>query len=72
MVVEINGVSLHYETAGAGEPLLWLHGFMGAGADWNVHLRGPAGWLLCDCAGSPRTRRVELSTRPVLISSERA
>ena len=41
MVVEINGVSLHYETVGTGEPLLWLHGFMGAGADWKYIFAGP-------------------------------
>jgi hypothetical protein len=26
MVVEINGLEMNYETAGDGEPLLWLHG----------------------------------------------
>ena len=35
MVLEVNGVELHYETFGEGEPLLWLHGFMGAGPDWT-------------------------------------
>ena len=34
MVVAINGVELNYEITGDGEPLLWLHGFMGAGPDW--------------------------------------
>ena len=28
MIAEINGIALHYETSGDGQPLLWLHGFM--------------------------------------------
>jgi pimeloyl-ACP methyl ester carboxylesterase len=40
-------VDLHYETVGEGEPLLWLHGFMGAGADWrHVFEAPPAGFRL--------------------------
>ena len=35
MVVDVNGISLHWETSGDGEPLLWLHGGMGCGADWR-------------------------------------
>ena len=41
MVVEINGVELNYEMAGDGEPLLWLHGFMGAGPDWKYIFKEP-------------------------------
>jgi pimeloyl-ACP methyl ester carboxylesterase len=41
MVVEVNGVALHYETVGDGQPLLWLHGFMGAGPDWKYIFRDP-------------------------------
>jgi pimeloyl-ACP methyl ester carboxylesterase len=41
MVVEINGVELNYETAGDGQPLLWLHGFMGAGSDWKYIFKDP-------------------------------
>ena len=41
MVVEINGVELNYEVAGAGEPLLWLHGLMGAGPDWKYIFKEP-------------------------------
>ena len=29
------------ETAGEGEPLLWLHGFMGAGPDWQYLFKEP-------------------------------
>lgn len=38
---------LHYEIAGDGAPLLWVHGFLGAGCDWR-HLFGepPAGFRL--------------------------
>jgi pimeloyl-ACP methyl ester carboxylesterase len=40
-------VDLHYETFGEGEPLLWLHGFLGAGADWRyVFEAPPAGFRL--------------------------
>ena len=47
MVVEINGLELNYETAGDGEPLLWLHGFMGAGPDWKyIFKEPPAGFRL--------------------------
>jgi pimeloyl-ACP methyl ester carboxylesterase len=35
MVIEVTDMALHYEIAGEGAPLLWLHGFMGAGADWR-------------------------------------
>jgi pimeloyl-ACP methyl ester carboxylesterase len=41
MVVEINGVELNYEAVGEGEPLLWLHGFMGAGTDWKYIFKEP-------------------------------
>ena len=29
MVFESDGARLHYEVFGEGEPLLWVHGFMG-------------------------------------------
>ena len=35
MVLNVNGISLHWETTGRGEPLLWLHGAMGCGDDWR-------------------------------------
>ena len=35
MVLEVNGIELHWEETGVGEPLLWLHGAMGCGADWR-------------------------------------
>ena len=47
MEIEANGARLHYETWGDGEPLLWLHGFMGAGPDWRyIFEQPPAGYRL--------------------------
>jgi pimeloyl-ACP methyl ester carboxylesterase len=61
MVIAVNGVDLHYEIAGAGEPLLWLHGFMGAGSDWqHVLSEPPAGFRLI----APDLRGHGSSTNP--------
>jgi pimeloyl-ACP methyl ester carboxylesterase len=61
MVVEINGAALHYETAGDGEPLIWLHGFMGAGLDWKyIFQEPPAGFQLI----APDLRGHGSSTNP--------
>ena len=61
MLVEINGVELNYETAGVGEPLLWVHGFMGAGPDWNyIFNEAPAGFQLI----APDLRGHGASTNP--------
>lgn len=47
MDVEINGATLHYDAHGDGEPLLWLHGFMGAGDDWrHIFPEPPPGFRL--------------------------
>lgn len=34
-VVHVDGFEMHYEVIGQGEPLLLLHGFTGAGENWN-------------------------------------
>ena len=61
MVVEINGLELNYEMAGDGEPLLWLHGFMGAGPDWNdIFTEPPSGFRLI----APDLRDHGASTNP--------
>jgi pimeloyl-ACP methyl ester carboxylesterase len=61
MVVDVNGLSLHYETAGEGEPLLWLHGFMGCGADWqHIFKEPPAGFQVI----APDLRGHGASTNP--------
>jgi pimeloyl-ACP methyl ester carboxylesterase len=59
--VRINGIELHYEAQGSGEPLLLLHGFGSCGADW-----GP---LADELAKKYRVLRVDmrghgLSTNP--------
>src|SRR5438093_5508483 len=41
MVFEIHGIQLHWEETGEGEPLLWLHGGMGVGADWKYIFEDP-------------------------------
>ncbi|PYQ75276.1 MAG: alpha/beta hydrolase [Acidobacteria bacterium] len=41
MVFEVHGIQLHWEETGEGEPLLWLHGGMGAGADWKYIFEDP-------------------------------
>jgi pimeloyl-ACP methyl ester carboxylesterase len=47
MVIDVNGISMHWEEFGEGEPLLWLHGGMGCGADWRyVFKELPAGCRL--------------------------
>jgi pimeloyl-ACP methyl ester carboxylesterase len=54
MTISVNGIDLAWEEAGTGEPLVWLHGFMGCGADWRyVFPEPPAGYRLIapDCAG---------------------
>lgn len=35
MIAHVNGIDLHWESHGEGEPLVWLHGFMGTGTDWR-------------------------------------
>ena len=61
MDVPINGVELHYETVGEGEPLLWLHGFLGAGPDWKyIFKQPPAGFRLI----APDLRGHGASTNP--------
>ncbi len=47
MFAEINGIELHYDVHGDGEPLLWVHGGMGCGADWKfIYKEPPAGYRL--------------------------
>lgn len=38
MRLQVNGVTLNVETAGAGPPLVLLHGFTGAATSWTAHL----------------------------------
>jgi pimeloyl-ACP methyl ester carboxylesterase len=61
MVIEINGFELHWEETGEGEPLLWLHGAMGCGADWrHIFKEPPAGYRVI----APDLRGHGSSTNP--------
>lgn len=61
MVIDIDGASVYYEVIGDGEPLLWLHGFMGAGADWRyIFTEPPPGYRLI----APDLRGHGASTNP--------
>ena len=61
MMIDANGVRLHYETHGEGEPLLWLHGFMGCGSDWEyIFKTPPSGYRLI----APDLRGHGASTNP--------
>jgi pimeloyl-ACP methyl ester carboxylesterase len=47
MILDVNGIGLYWEETGTGEPLLWLHGGMGRGADWRYIFKdAPAGYRL--------------------------
>lgn len=61
MVIEVNGIELHWNEIGEGEPLLWLHGGMGSGADWQYIFKDPpAGYRLI----APDLRGHGASTNP--------
>ena len=61
MISEINGARLHYEITGEGEPLLWVHGFLGTGGDWkHIFKEPPAGFQLI----APDLRGHGSSTNP--------
>ena len=61
MKIEINGIEQSWETAGEGEPLLWLHGAMGSGPDWRyLFNETPAGYQII----APDLRGHGASTNP--------
>jgi pimeloyl-ACP methyl ester carboxylesterase len=61
MLLQVNGFDLHFEVLGQGEPLLWLHGFMGSGSDWNFLFDNPpVGYQLI----APDLRGQGASTNP--------
>jgi pimeloyl-ACP methyl ester carboxylesterase len=43
MMIDVDGMELHYDVHGDGEPLLWLHGGMGHGPDWKFIFGQPPG-----------------------------
>jgi pimeloyl-ACP methyl ester carboxylesterase len=61
VISEINGARLHYDITGEGEPLLWVHGFLGTGGDWkHIFNEPPAGFQLI----APDLRGHGSSTNP--------
>jgi pimeloyl-ACP methyl ester carboxylesterase len=61
MLVEINDVQLSVAVHGEGEPLLFLHGFMGCGSDWQyIFEKPPDGYKLI----APDLRGHGASTNP--------
>ncbi len=45
MVIDVNGIEMQWTVTGEGEPLLWLHGLLGSGADWRyIFDEPPAGF----------------------------
>lgn len=61
MVIEVDGIELHWEETGRGEPLLWLHGMSGCGADWRyVFGEAPPGYRVI----APDLRGHGASTNP--------
>jgi pimeloyl-ACP methyl ester carboxylesterase len=47
MLLHTNGMDLHFDVHGSGDPLLWLHGGMGHGRDWQyIFTAPPAGYQL--------------------------
>jgi pimeloyl-ACP methyl ester carboxylesterase len=61
MICDVNGIELYWEEAGDGEPLLWLHGMLGCGADWRyVFPEPPAGYRIV----APDLRGHGASTNP--------
>lgn len=68
MVLEVNGIELHWEEIGEGEPLLWLHGAMGSGGDWrHIFKEPPGGYRLI----APDLRGHGASTNPCGLFSFR-
>jgi len=60
-MIHVNGIDLHWDEIGEGEPLLWLHGGMGSGADWQFIFKEPlAGYRLI----APDLRAHGASTDP--------
>ena len=47
MILDVNGMELHYDRHGEGKPLVWLHGGMGHGPDWRfIFPSEPPGYQL--------------------------
>ena len=58
MITDVNGCQIHYDVRGDGDPLVLLHGGLGAGADWRyVFPSDPAGFrvIVPDLRGHGRS-----------------
>jgi pimeloyl-ACP methyl ester carboxylesterase len=61
MTFAVNGIDMHWDSVGDGEPLLWLHGALGCGADWrHIFKDAPEGYRLL----APDLRGHGASTNP--------
>jgi len=59
--LDVNGMQMYFETHGEGEPLLFLHGGLGAGDNWkHIFPAAPAGYRLI----APDQRGHGASTNP--------
>jgi pimeloyl-ACP methyl ester carboxylesterase len=68
MLIEVQGIEMYWEVVGEGQPLLWLHGGMGCGADWRyIFNEPPEGYRLI----APDLRGHGASTNPSGIFSFR-
>ena len=60
-VLDTNGIQIYFETHGDGEPLLFLHGFLGSGDTWQyIFQAAPEGHRLI----APDLRGHGASTNP--------
>jgi pimeloyl-ACP methyl ester carboxylesterase len=49
MILDVNGMELHYDRHGDGKPLVWLHGGLGHGPDWRfIFPSEPPGYQLIE------------------------
>ncbi|WND32835.1 alpha/beta hydrolase (plasmid) [Streptomyces sp. BB1-1-1] len=70
---EVNGLSLHFEEHGSGQPLILLHGGLGAGemfAPLVPALSESRRVILVDLQGHGRTADIDRSLRPELMADD--
>jgi pimeloyl-ACP methyl ester carboxylesterase len=70
---EVNGLSLYYEDQGSGDPLVVLHGGIGAGEQMAPLAQGLTGGrrvVLVDLQGHGRTADIDRPFRPELMADD--